>query len=128
MSVDGVFNLESSPLDAVHNGKGAGGGGEEDREVRSVKEVLQEREALAAGLTAEEVVALRLWTGPMAIKYNAVLTGMYVYVYVCMYLNMCIYTYICVYTYVYIHMYIHIYVCICIHIFRLHSIQYCAHG
>ena len=41
----------------------------------ALDEFLSHPVAVAAGLTREEVIAIRLFTGPMFMKYNAVLRG-----------------------------------------------------
>eukprot|EP00960_Hanusia_phi_P037547 753012-Hanusia_phi.AAC.9 len=73
LNFDGTFNLGSVP--PQHGGGGQGGKG---RSVASIQDLMQTSLVdLSDGrsLSEEEVIALRLWTGPMHLKYNAALTG-----------------------------------------------------
>lgn len=45
------------------------------RERKHISDFVKQEIAKKSGLTYEEALALRLWTGPMHLKYNAVLSG-----------------------------------------------------
>ena len=84
MRADGTFDESSTPTPAPQAlGRDSGlsdadrvaGEGEGERLVRPVKDFLLKVEARVAGLLPMEVVALRLWTGPMRVKYTAALAG-----------------------------------------------------
>ncbi|EKX54124.1 hypothetical protein GUITHDRAFT_132519 [Guillardia theta CCMP2712] len=73
LNFDGTFDLSSVPPQ-----EGGSGQGRKGRSVISIKDLMETSIVdLSDGssLSEEEVVALRLWTGPMHIKYNAALTG-----------------------------------------------------
>jgi hypothetical protein len=62
VNADGTLNASSLPIQPAGAKHGT-------RKVAAVVEYLQKREAIRAGLNAPEVTALRLWSGPMHIKY-----------------------------------------------------------
>ena len=76
---DGTYNSAAQPVDpaaaALHDARKPDA--DHFRVVRSVHEYQRMPEAIAAGLAPPELVALRLWTGPMA-TVSCVIPGAHV--------------------------------------------------
>jgi hypothetical protein len=64
-----------TPKDKAKWPKGTDWKGKSGRESKDVEVILQRKQVTLAGLLKVEVIALRLYTGPMFVLYNAVLRG-----------------------------------------------------
>jgi hypothetical protein len=64
-----------TPKDKAQWPKGMNWKGKSGREAEDVEVIMQRKQVTLAGLLKVEVIALRLYTGPMFVLYNAVLRG-----------------------------------------------------
>jgi hypothetical protein len=71
---DGVA-YPHTPKDKAQWPKGMGWKGRSGREAEDMAVIMQRKQVTLAGLQKMEVIALRLYTGPMFMLYNAVLRG-----------------------------------------------------